>query len=238
MLLITSTFENGRNALDFGYIENLNDGRGFTAGYIGFCTGTGDLLEVVESYTKKKPDNRLAKYLPALRNIVAGITEDAPNQSVSELDEDFSSNWIVESANVLMQRSQTEEGDRTYYIPAMKYADKFRMKLPLSRAVFYDTIVMQGNGTDPDSFGAILRRTLHKFNNRFPPQVSERVWISNFLRQRKRVLLNPYNAQTQVEWHANAERADIFQKFFDQENFNYLNGPLRFKNKFFVGRIP
>src|SRR5687767_5579902 len=53
----------------FGYIEDIGDGRGYTAGIIGFCSGTGDMLALVEYYTQVKPGNGLARFLPALRAV-------------------------------------------------------------------------------------------------------------------------------------------------------------------------
>src|SRR5206468_6855413 len=53
----------------YRYIEDIGDGRGYTAGIIGFCSGTGDLLQVIEQYTRKSPNNVLARYLPALREV-------------------------------------------------------------------------------------------------------------------------------------------------------------------------
>jgi chitosanase len=35
----------------YKYIEDIHDGRGYTAGIIGFCSGTGDMLELVQHYT-------------------------------------------------------------------------------------------------------------------------------------------------------------------------------------------
>lgn len=35
-------------SLQYGYIEDIGDGRGYTGGIIGFTTGTGDLPDVVE----------------------------------------------------------------------------------------------------------------------------------------------------------------------------------------------
>jgi chitosanase len=40
-----STLDWGR---EYGYIEDIGDGNGYTAGLIGFCSGTGDMLEIVE----------------------------------------------------------------------------------------------------------------------------------------------------------------------------------------------
>ncbi|KJY45898.1 chitosanase, partial [Streptomyces sp. NRRL S-444] len=62
---IVSSAEN--SSLDwkaqYKYIEDIDDGRGYTAGIIGFCSGTGDMLDLVEYYTDVKPGNVLAKYL-------------------------------------------------------------------------------------------------------------------------------------------------------------------------------
>lgn len=41
----------------YQYIEDINDGRGYTAGIIGFCSGTGDMLELVQNYTQHNSDN-------------------------------------------------------------------------------------------------------------------------------------------------------------------------------------
>src|SRR4051812_39180855 len=53
----------------YKYIEDIDDGRGYTAGIIGFCSGTGDMLELVEAYTDTEPDNPLAPFLKALRKV-------------------------------------------------------------------------------------------------------------------------------------------------------------------------
>ena len=38
----------------YAYIQDIHDGRGYTAGIIGFCSGTGDMLELVEAYTRHR----------------------------------------------------------------------------------------------------------------------------------------------------------------------------------------
>src|SRR6476620_9866997 len=53
----------------YRYIEDIHDGRGYTAGIIGFCSGTGDMLELVEAYTDTEPGNPLAPFLKALRKV-------------------------------------------------------------------------------------------------------------------------------------------------------------------------
>lgn len=43
--------------VQYEYIEDIHDGHGFTADIIGFCSGTGDMLALIEDYTKKAPNN-------------------------------------------------------------------------------------------------------------------------------------------------------------------------------------
>lgn len=50
----------------FAYIEDIGDGRGYTAAIIGFTIGTVDVLELVQNYTASYPKNELANAVPAL----------------------------------------------------------------------------------------------------------------------------------------------------------------------------
>src|ERR1700754_1042803 len=51
----------------YTYLETVADGRGYTGGIIGFCSGTGDMLVVVRRSTRAQPHNPLARFLPALQ---------------------------------------------------------------------------------------------------------------------------------------------------------------------------
>ena len=53
----------------YRYIQDIHDGRGYTAGIIGFCSGTGDMLEVVQAYTRARRHNPLARFIPALKRV-------------------------------------------------------------------------------------------------------------------------------------------------------------------------
>jgi chitosanase len=55
-----SVFENESTSLRYDYIENLHDGRGYTAGSDGFETRDSDLLQVVEIYDGMRPNNVLS----------------------------------------------------------------------------------------------------------------------------------------------------------------------------------
>jgi chitosanase len=70
MRLVSSAENSSLNwRAQYRYIEDIHDGRGYTAGIIGFCSGTGDMLEVVQAYTRARHRNPLAHFLPALRRV-------------------------------------------------------------------------------------------------------------------------------------------------------------------------
>lgn len=99
-------------SLQYGYIEDIGDGRGYTAGIIGFTTGTGDLPDVVERYTGLSPVNGLKKYIPALKK---GIGTD----SHEGLGDDFVSDWEAAALTDEMINAQNDILDHQYMSPAI-----------------------------------------------------------------------------------------------------------------------
>lgn len=70
MELVSSAENSSLNwRAQYGYIEDIHDGRGYTAGIIGFCSGTGDMLAVVRVYTRRRPHNPLVRFLAALQRV-------------------------------------------------------------------------------------------------------------------------------------------------------------------------
>ena len=106
ILEITTFFENSKLQAEYTYVEDLSDGRGFTAGRVGFCTGTGDLAEVVESYCLVQPKIQLCRFLPRLREISAvAEAQHQPNPDVRGLDQ-FSKAWTSASNDKKFQQQQ------------------------------------------------------------------------------------------------------------------------------------
>lgn len=82
-LELTSTAENSTLnwRSSFGYIEDIGDGRGYTGGIVGFCSGTGDMLTLVRHYRAIAPGNLLAGYEPRLARIMQAPYADRPELS-------------------------------------------------------------------------------------------------------------------------------------------------------------
>lgn len=122
----------------YAYIEDIQDGRGYTAGIIGFCSGTGDMLELVQAYTATKADNPLAKFLPALEKVNG-------SESHEGLGAEFETAWKEAATDQRFQEAQDQIRDKLYFDPAVKQAEADGLST-LGQFVYYDAIVMHGPG--------------------------------------------------------------------------------------------
>jgi len=197
----------------YKYIEDIGDGRGYTAGIIGFCSGTGDMLDLVELYTDRKPGNVLARYLPALRQVDG-------SDSHAGLDPNFPGDWRRAAQDAEFRRAQDDERDRVYFNPAVRQgkADGLRV---LGQFAYYDAIVMHGDGTDPTSFRNIRGRALNRA--RTPAQGGDEVtYLNAFLDAR-------VWAMKQEEAHSDTSRVDTAQRVFLRKGNLNLDPPLDWK---------
>src|SRR5882757_10469020 len=137
---------------EYGYIEDIGDGRGYTAGLIGFCSGTGDMLELVRSYAAAEPGDPLARFLPALRRVDG-------TASHGGLGAPFVTAWHRAAHDPVFRRLQMRELDRVYFEPAVRRA-KVDGLGTLGQFIYYDAIVMHGPGESADSFGGIRARAM------------------------------------------------------------------------------
>ncbi|MEV7128267.1 chitosanase [Streptomyces sp. NPDC093260] len=197
----------------YKYIEDIGDGRGYTAGIIGFCSGTGDMLDLVQLYTDRKSGNVLAKYLPALRRVDG-------TDSHAGLDPDFPRDWRTAAKDTVFQQAQNDERDRVYFGPAVAQgkADGLRA---LGQFAYYDAIVMHGDGDDATSFRSIRKRALRTAK---PPAQGgdEAAYLNAFLDAR-------VWAMKQEEAHSDTSRVDTEQRVFLRNGNLDLNPPLDWK---------
>ncbi|MFJ4918685.1 chitosanase [Streptomyces sp. NPDC088725] len=197
----------------YGYIEDIGDGRGYTAGIIGFCSGTSDMLELVEAYTDSEPGNPLASYLPALRRVDGTDSHDG-------LDPGFTAAWKQAAKDPVFQAAQNDERDRVYFNPAVNQGKQDGLGT-LGQFMYYDAIVMHGGGNDSTSFGSIRKRALNQAQT--PAQGGDEVaYLNAFLDAR-------VWAMNQEEAHSDTTRVDTEQRvFLNAGNLN-LDPPLNWK---------
>lgn len=197
----------------YRYIEDIGDGRGYTGGIIGFTSGTGDMLSVVQAFTKAEPGNALAKYIPALQRVNGSDSHDG-------LGDGFVSAWRSVGSDSKFRAAQDAERDKTYFNPAVSQGKTDGLSA-LGQFIYYDAIVVHGPGSDSSSFGGIRQAALKKAKT--PAQGGdEKTYLNAFLAARTIIM-------KQEEAHSDVSRIDTEQRVF-LANGNYsLNTPLKWK---------
>ena len=138
ILSLVGIAENGDTnwSAHYNYIENINDNRGYTISIVGFCTGTGDFLDVLNVLRTINPQHRLVKYIPTVQTKVAGDvtgldTLPADVRSLGTTDIQFNSAaWVIIK--------------RLYWNPAMQFCQRHNLVSPLAKYIVYDTIINFG----------------------------------------------------------------------------------------------
>lgn len=147
---LVSSAENSTLAwrAQFGYIEDIHDGRGYTGGIIGFTSRTGDMLNVVRLFTRLRRGNPLARFLPALQTV-----DGTPSHR--GLGPPYVAAWRRAARDQRFQRAQEIERDRMYFDPAVALATSDGLGA-LGQFAYYDAAVVHGI----DGLRAIRRRAL------------------------------------------------------------------------------
>jgi chitosanase len=228
---ITSVFENDTIVLQYDYIENINDGRGYTAGRAGFTTATGDLILVVERYTELVPDNELAPLLPRLAELA-----DAEDPSVEGL-EGLPAAWVSAADDPEFRAVQDEIVDELYYLPAVARWRDVGLTTPLSLAALYDAIIQHGEGDDPDGLPAMIDRATERAGGDPTTGVDEEAWLRAFLSVRRETLEFAFDPETREAWALGADRPEVFEEQLDLGNFE-LDGPIEIDTSEHTATVP
>ena len=193
----------------YSYIQDIKDGRGYTAGIIGFCSGTGDMLELVQNYTGKYPSNGLAKYLPALKKVNG-------TASHTGLDPNFKSAWAAEAKVVAFQSAQNKERDDVYFNPSLAKSKADGLHA-LGQFAYYDASVVHGY----DGMLSVRSRAMKK--SKTPAQGGdEKKYLSAFLDER-------VVEMKKEEAHSDVSRIETAQRVWLKAGNLNLNTPLSWK---------
>jgi chitosanase len=194
---------------EFGYIEDIGDGRGYTAGIVGFCSGTSDMLALVTEYTRRAPGNQLASYLPALRTVDG-------SDSHAGLDPGFTAAWKAAALDPVFQKTQEDERDRMYFRPSVTMAGNDGLRA-LGQFAYFDAAVMHGLS------GLRSIRTAALKVAKTPAQGGdEMAYLKAFLDAR-------VTEMKSEEAHSDTSRVDTAQRVFLTNANLDLNVPLSWK---------
>ncbi|MFI9149032.1 chitosanase [Streptomyces sp. NPDC053367] len=206
----------------YGAIEDPGDGQGYTAGIVGFCTGTHDLLVLVENYTKAHPGNGLARYLPALRKVDGTPSHEG-------LDPGFVAAWKAEAKVPAFRAAQDAERDNVYFDPAVRMA-KLDGLGTLGQFIYYDAMIYHGPDSSPNGFYGMRERALKKAG--LPSGGGdERAYLDAFLDVRRAAMLAK-------KPNADTSRIDTAQRRFLESGNLDLRTPLTWQVYGETFRVP
>jgi chitosanase len=196
----------------YGAIEYSRDGDGYVAGIIGFCSGTNDMLQLVEHFTKEHPGNPLAPYLPALHSVDG-------TDSREGLGPRFEAAWTKAAEDPAFRTAQDEIRDRIYFDPAVRLA-KLDGLSTLGQFIYYDAMVLHGPGLEPDGFYGIREAAMRKADTAAEGG-DERAYLTAFLEARRAVMTRQQSAQAR-----DTSRIDTAQRVFVRNGNLDLSPPL------------
>ncbi len=209
---LVSSAEN--SSIDYGtqysYIEDIGDGRGYTAGIIGFTSATGDLLKVVEKYVAlKASDNILEKYITALKQVNGSDSHEGLGDAfIADWKEAASDQELIQAQNIII--------DNSYLHPAVEFANEDGLSV-LGQYIYYDALVVHGPGDDQDSFNGI-RVAAQKLSDTPAHDGSEKDYLLSFLEIRTKIM-------EKEEAHSDLSRIRTQRKFIEESNYT-LSLPL------------
>ncbi|KAI8583651.1 hypothetical protein K450DRAFT_222151 [Umbelopsis ramanniana AG] len=246
MYRMTSMYENSDIYLHFGYCDDLGDGRGYTSGIIGFCTATGDAIQVIQAYNNLVPQpNEFSRYYDTLVSLA-----NDQDDSTSKI-KNYCQIWSAVSRDPmngpLFRQAQMLVADSVDYVPAMNISNGLGLNYAISRGQMYDALVQHGNDTDQDSILALVNRTAIYFaqnpnatnltasdsgttgpsgsvvTTALGNQVDEITWLKKFLEVRRDDLTNPSDKSTASAWKQSVTRVDSYSYAVGQGDYNWTN---------------
>jgi hypothetical protein len=196
ILQLTSIFENSTTTLQYDYVENIGDGRGYTFGFVGFCSGTGDGSQMLAEFSRLigGNDQDTTKYLKAM--LVIDAQGQDMNSSLVGLDNFVNyvkkngkrPEWIQANLNI---------ANKLYVVPSQNKATQLGLSSPLSKGQLYDCYLNQGE----DGALKLINQT-GKVNN-------ETDWLKAFLQNRYNVLAKDKT------WAESVDRIKVYQNLLN-----------------------
>ncbi|KAJ2391922.1 hypothetical protein H4S02_001062 [Coemansia sp. RSA 2611] len=184
---IVNLYQSGFLGSYTGRCEKDDSGSGYASGYISFTTANGDALEVIKIFSQS------ANYTGVFDKYIDTLEKYAESGSGSTEGLDgYCDAWLEASSDLNFYPAQIAVANALYMNPSLQYAGKLKVEYAVSRAVLYDTAIVNGAGDDSDGLGGLIQATNAQFTKKATGnsgstlsingvKVDEMIWLSKFL---------------------------------------------------------
>ena len=208
-LSLVAIAENSQTSPVFDYAENIGDGRGITFGIIGFTTGTYDGNEWLHEYTNLNPENRLAKYIPAMDAIDAGPHPDGMNDDLTGLD-DFITDFHASLNDPYFKQSQLDKMDELYWDPSVDTARELGIKQVIALSQIFDASIQHGT----EGMADIAAQANSALGGSPKDGIDELLWLTRFLDIRREVL------SQDPSWNESVDRVEMYRRLLQSGKYS------------------
>jgi chitosanase len=179
--MLVAMGENDNTDVNYDYAENIHDGRGYTVGIVGFCTGTGDFIEVARCYEVLKPNNVLSKYWSALVTYENQFLATGMNQGDTALIDakgPFVQDCAVAAKDAEYRACQDTMAETFYMSTALGHAAERGIKGAMTLGFLYDTELNFGDDDDATTPGTktVLAKADADYGPGMPPDFTGKPW--------------------------------------------------------------
>lgn len=188
----------------YAYIEDLNDGRGFTCTLFGACSGTGDMLMIFEEVMKIDAKHPLVKFIPSLRKCKAGHI-DAGCKGLPSVFKGLSDDAVWRQAVWIVYI-------KLYWTFAAEFCAKKGscakrpgpvLTTPASKGFLVDTSL--NHGSNMQSVMYIVNKMQNK------DATDEAAWMTDFAKTRKAILKSGHES---LDTSLSGHRSDLWMPLF------------------------
>jgi hypothetical protein len=203
-------------ASQYAVCDNIKDGRGYTIGTVGFCTGTGDFIIVARCLNDVEPSNTLSKYYPGLQKIDdLFYTTNMNIGDTSAVDSlgPFQTDVQAAGANDANYRKcQDTISDTQYMDVALQHAQEHGLHGAMTIGFLFDTELNFGDDDDPNgTAGAktVIARADKDYGAGLPTDFTglpweESRWLGYLIKERTIVMATDPTGTWQQDMDQNA----------------------------------
>lgn len=206
---LTSIFENSTPTLQYTYIENIGDGRGYTFGFPGFCSGTYDGTMFLKEYQNLNSSNKLISFIPAFEKIDNMSHPNGMTSNTTGLEQ-FPSAFKSCGSDPAFVQAQNNVVDRLYWNPSQVAVNEIGAKYAITKGELYDAFINHGE----DGARDMINKTNSAVGGTPKSGVDEKTWLSKYLSIRLAVL------QGDATWQSAVDRVHVYQTLLNQNNVN------------------